>query len=120
MRFTGLLVLNSALLVRALSGLPELLSEKGISFVAPEDDNYQNVTTACMFFPLRTSLQLLPTWTSLDNLRFTLKPSIVTFPTNSTQVSDIVKIGSGFNHSIVARSGGVSSLTSLLQLRYLK
>lgn len=110
MRLASALTLTSVLSARAQSGLLGLLSRQGIAVITPQDPDYANVTEACASVPGLSDLnsETVLTCTLLDNQRFSLKPLIVTFPANASQVADIVKIGSGFNHSIIARSGGVS------------
>ncbi len=109
MWFVGLFAFQG---IYANSNLPELLSAKGISFVAPGHPDYLNLTTPCMSFSSQLTYVLNP---SLDNRRYTntIRPAVVTFPTTQDQVVDILKIGSAVDHSVVAQSGGVSIVVVL-------
>ena len=42
-----------------------------------------------------------------DNERFTIDPAVVTYPTSSNQVAQVVQVGAAFDYNVIARSGGV-------------
>lgn len=55
------------------------------------------------------SRQFIPTPLT-DNLRFTVLPIAITYPTTVDQISTVVKAGADRKIDIVARSGGVGQL----------
>uniref|UniRef100_A0A8H7Y257 FAD-binding PCMH-type domain-containing protein n=1 Tax=Psilocybe cubensis TaxID=181762 RepID=A0A8H7Y257_PSICU len=73
--------------------ISELTSSGNITVLTPASQNYANASTAF-------------------NLRFTLNPAAVTFPTTPQQISTILSLTTKYNHQAVARSGGHSYIAN--------
>jgi len=97
-------VLSSVLLVAA--DLVSNLSGKGYNITFPGQNDFASASQSC------ESLQLSAGHFSYhhdwpDNLRYNYKPAVVTYPTTTQQIAEIVKIGAREGFKIAARSGGV-------------
>ncbi|KAJ7725250.1 hypothetical protein B0H14DRAFT_3002972 [Mycena olivaceomarginata] len=75
------------------SGLQQSLTTSGISAAYPGDSTYSAAAKAY-------------------NLRYTLSPAAVAFPTSAAQVAAAVKAGVAQNMQVVARSGGHSYIAN--------
>ena len=57
-------------------------------------------------------MELILFLTFKDNRRFTVEPAVVVYPTNPTEVAEVLQIAWTYNYSAVARSGGVRTRSS--------
>ena len=86
--------------------LVEDLEGKGFDFDVPGSAEFEAATQPCeQRFSLRSWRILMSS--SIVNRRYTVNPAVITFPTETSHVADIVSTARTYGYKVAARSGGV-------------
>lgn len=96
----------SLALAQDVHRLREELEAAGVSTLFQNDTGYEDASKACEHNCILTTARFTDTLYPV-NMRFTVAPLAITFPTSPHQVSRVVKAGAAQNIRVTARSGGV-------------